>query len=56
MPIGVYDHPAPEASSPAVQSVQLADADSVFTGVGPLLREATRLRDAIERFKGRFLP
>jgi hypothetical protein len=54
-PVGVYDHASPEDAEPALQSVQLADADSVFAGVGALLREVTRARDALERFKDRIL-
>jgi len=51
----VYDHPSPEDAGPALQSIQMADADSVFGGAGELLREVTRVRDAIERFKDRIL-
>lgn len=54
-PVGVYDHPPPEEAEPALQGTRLADADSVFAGAGLLLRDATRLRDSLERFKDRLL-
>lgn len=54
-PIGVYDHPPPAGIGEGVQAVRMADADSTFAGAGLLLKDATRVRDAINRFKDRLL-
>lgn len=52
----MYDHPPPEDVAEAIGAIRLADADSVFAGAGPLLKDATRLRDAAGRFFEQLLP